>query len=350
MITLSSCSTIMNMRVENWAKDHIDKIYNNGTMGHICSPNMVNRKNTSIYLFREINKNPFVKYPQYESIFCGNSYMGNMEGYGINEITEKVFSLYGIELESNYILDLDGFKVKIDGYSKEKKIGFWYINHEDNEWLKIQKDENVKKKINLINKYISENKINLFVADSKKYRLYDFDSVSPIEFYFSSVADYLNWFCYGTENDLNEIFGKQLEGYSKNDFYGIENLFPGTDFENSDDLKYWNISNADIAISDKWSQHGFNSLELELKKDNRLVYTIPENFKKELRKDNCSFEMSALIDTDRKINLEINFDIYGDNNKIWSFKKNVSDSGEYLIFNHLKKAPFKYIKKNYYYS
>ncbi len=95
MITLSSCSTIMNMRVENWAKDHIDKIYNNGTMGHICSPNMVDRKNTSIYLFREINKNPFVKYPQYESIFCGNSYMGNMEGYGINEITEKVFSLYG---------------------------------------------------------------------------------------------------------------------------------------------------------------------------------------------------------------------------------------------------------------
>jgi len=166
---------------------------------------------TSIHLAPGLEANPRVKYPAIPICF-GNSHVGIFDTKKAIDTTKKLFEIYGIKLQAGQTVKGEGFTFVADGYDPDAKIGFKMTLPEEYGQEAKAKDPDKSidaSEVKPLSAAITAGKLRMFVVDAGGFPNMDGDLYTPMEYYLSSVIDYLNWAQGGMEIDPEKVFGKK---------------------------------------------------------------------------------------------------------------------------------------------
>jgi hypothetical protein len=156
-------------------------------------------KNTSLVPKHELKPNPAVKYPRIRISF-GNSRIGVFDTAAARQATLKLFEAYGIKLKKDVPLKRGGYEFVADGFDEKLGIGFELVMPAGRVGFGRQtftpepdaKKLDAKEQVAL-GKVVADGKLRVFVAHATGFPNMDGDLYTPMQYYLTSVVDYLNW-------------------------------------------------------------------------------------------------------------------------------------------------------------
>ena len=148
-------------------------------------------------------------------IMFGNSHEGYFDHERARRIAREVFALYGVELQPDHVVDGEGAKAVLDGYSPERGIGFELRGSPPDDVGMFGRVE-----VEPADRHLDDDEAKalraegkrLHVADVDHYPLMDSDQFTPQLAHLASIVDFLNTVTDGPDLDLTAIvFQKGME-------------------------------------------------------------------------------------------------------------------------------------------
>jgi hypothetical protein len=242
---------------------------------------------SAIALARPLPSNPPVKCPRIRISF-GNSYVGIFDVEAAKQATRKLFAHYGVPLQEDVRVTGTGFEFVADGYDPERKVGF-KIRVPAAAQLgrgKVAPAEPAERaledqELQAVDRAVAKGELELFVVDGTAYPNMDNDLYTPMQYYLSSVVDYLNW-VHGEEHiDAATVFGR-LPGWVRGEQEPAPSFLPGGAFTEERDLKHWTLTKGHAGRSDRWCEPGGSCLRVELAPGGEARYVVPAGLAVEL--------------------------------------------------------------------
>ena len=238
--------------------------------------------NSAIVLHRPLPSNPPVKCPRIRISF-GNSHVGIFDVEAAKQATRRLFAHYGITLAEDARVAGAGYEFVADGYDAERRIGF-KIRVPAGPGVvpgKVQPaepDERALEDAELpaVEQAVAKGALRMFVVDGSAYPNMDNDLYTPMEYYLSSVVDYLKWVHGDQRIDAGTVLGR-LPGWARSQFERTSALLPGGALEDEEDLGHWRLRSARADRSDRWCEAGGSCLRLELAPGGEARYVVPDD-------------------------------------------------------------------------
>lgn len=225
-----------------------------------------------------LRSNPALKSPMIPISF-GNSYVGVFDTEAARDATRRLFSAYGIELQENVPIKKQGYAFVADGFDAERGIGFELTMPDMAQRGQEPTAEDASSRLDAeemqaLDEDLTAGKIRMFVAQAEHYPNMDGDLYTPMEYYLSSVIDYLNWVHGDQVVDTTQVLGLEPGLAYAGNWRKLHPELPGFDgyIEPMPTLK---VDRGQIDRADEWAGFGQDSVKVTLNPLGKLVYTPP---------------------------------------------------------------------------
>lgn len=279
---------------------------------------------TSLRTDTTLSSNPAVKSPMIPISF-GNSYVGVFDTEAARDATRRLFTAYGIELKENVPIRQGGYEFVADGFDLERGIGFELTMPDVAQPGQEPTAQDASSRLDTeemqaLDKDLTAGKIRMFVAQAENYPNMDGDLYTPMEYYLSSVIDYLNWVHGDQVVDTTQVLGLEPGLAYAGNWRKLHPELPG--FEGYlDPMPTLKVDGGQIDMADEWAGFGQSSVKVTLNPQGKLVYTPPADAPVFLAQE-TQFACHLYVPGEAAAATFL-IEVTGTNDKTWSIRQKV---------------------------